>query len=193
MNASIRHIVLTGLLACPAWAAAGDAAWVEIAGSYYNPDWEFRESESGVRLSGHFQRGGWYVGATYNTIDTKPVDLVVVRLRGLPFGDWRELTVGHSLDLTPDTSWALEAAYQGVSVFDATESGYSIASALAHRFGPRVSGSLRVGYLQLEEQDWRITGQLLVSTGERSAVVARIDDFAEFDFTWYELGVRFFF
>ncbi len=191
MRASIKHIALAAVLACPAAATAGETGWFEIAGSYYNPDWEFRESESGIRLTAHYRRGHWYGGASYNTIDTKRVDEPVVRLRGLPFGDWRELTVGRSFGLTPDSSLRLEAAYQGITVFDSTESGYLLATALTHRFGPRFSGSLRLGYLRLEERDWRVTGELVVATGERSAVVARIDDFAEFDFTWYELGVRF--
>ncbi len=196
MNPSIRHIALVSLLvALPAQATGQDQSWVEISGSYYNPDWEFRESETGLRFAGHYQRGPWYVGATYNTIDTDRVDIPgVVRLRGLPFGDWRELTIGHSFTAaTSSLSLRVEAAYQGITVFDSTESGYSFGAALQHRFNPLVSGSLRLNYQQLEEQDWRVTGQLLFTTGERSAVVARIDDFAEFDFTWYELGIRFFF
>lgn len=186
-------LVLAALMACsfaPPGHAEKMSGWLELSASVYDPDWEFREREQGLRLAAQVGFGDWFLAGGYNTIATSAVDLPVVRVRGLPFRNWHELVVGYQHPLSATTSVTVAAAYTGLELFDEVHSGYWSGATVTQRVGSRVEASLRVAYMELDEQDWRLTGQLLIDTSERTALVLRLDDFAEYDFTWYEIGVR---
>lgn len=164
--------------------------WVELNFSYYNPDWEFRESESGMRLSAGAYRGKWGLLATYNFIATAPVDEPVERLRAFPFKNWRELHLTRELVALPRTVIRADISYQGLEVFGSTRNGHALGLSLSQQLNDRISAGFALNRLRLEERDWRITGELAYSFNDSMSLVTRIDDFAEYDFTWYELGLR---
>lgn len=189
MPSRIALIFIATLLTEPALADA-NGSWVEVGVSHYNSDWQPRGSETGVRLAGQLRRGRWSAQGFYNSIDTKEVDLPIIRLRGLPFRNWHEAAIGYSLDVTDRTSIQMQGAYIGAQLYDDTLSGYATAVLLRHALAQRVSTTLRLSRMHLEESDWRVTGELVLQMSPRLSVVTRIDDFAEFDFTWYEVGAR---
>lgn len=189
-----RAILLTSTLtllwAAPALSADQNPSWVEVSGSVYDPDWELRTREYGLRLAAQLGLGNWYLAGAYNTIATSRVDEPVVRVRGLPFRNWREAELGYRHTLAPTTSASVAVAYAGLELFDEIRSGYWIGATLVQRFGARTAGSLRLAYMELDERDWRLTGELVIDATTRLALVLRLDDFAEYDFTWYEVGAR---
>lgn len=187
-----HHVpILMFLLCCTAVNAETPRGSIEISASLYNPDWEFRENATGLRLSGMWMLGSHFrIRGTYNSIDTNFVDLPIVGLRGLPFGNWREAGLGYIWELTDRTAVEAELSYQGVELYDKTKSGSAISAGFMHRFSERFSGSLRLSYFDLESRDWRVTGDFYTAISERFDLVARIDDTSEFDFTWYEIGLR---
>ncbi|MBT8137933.1 MAG: hypothetical protein KJO54_13025 [Gammaproteobacteria bacterium] len=190
---SIKHIaVLSALLYSMGAGAETARGYFELAGSLYNPDWELRENATGLRLS-----GAWLVTdklrirGTYNTADTDFVDLPIRELRGLPFGNWREAGVAYVHPVGSKTRLDLELSYQGVELAGDIESGSGVSVGIQHIFDQRFSGSLRFGWFDLDGSDTRLTGELLTQIGSNVALVTRIDDTAGFDFTWYEVGLRF--
>ena len=74
--------------------------------------------------------------------------------------------------------------------FCAVESGAALLTGISHRFGDRLSGSLKLSYFDLWSPDWRLTGELGTRLVDRVELITRIDDTSDFDFTWYEIGLR---
>lgn len=190
---SIQHIggmflLLYSISAC----ADAPRGYFELAGSLYNPDWELRENATGVRLS-----AAWLVTdslrlrGSYNTADTDFVDLPIRELRGLPFGNWREAGVAYVYTASSKTSIELEVSYQGVELSGEIESGSGASVGIQHIFSQRFTGLLRFGWFDLDGSDTRLTGELQTRIRPNVALVTRIDDTAGFDFTWYEVGLRF--
>ena len=192
-NRAMRHILFTILLLYSVGTHADPLRGsIEISGSLYNPDWELRENATGMRLSGMWMIGeNVRIRGSYNSADTDVVNLPIIRLRGLPFGNWREAGLGYLWQLSNNTSVEAELSYQGVELYDKIESGGAILAGINHRFGDRISGSLRLSYFDIRSADWRLTGDLYTALSERIDLVTRIDDTSKFDFTWYEVGLRF--
>ena len=114
-------------------SAETERGYVEIAGSLYNPDWELRENASGLRLS-----AAWLatdklrIRGSYNTTDTDFVDLPIRRLRGLPFGNWREAGVAYVHPVGSNTLIDLELSYQGVDLSGDIRSGSGASVGIQH-------------------------------------------------------------
>lgn len=128
---------------------------------------------------------------TYNSIDTDVVNLPIVRLRGLPFGNWRELGLGFLLPFSRNTDAEVEVSYQAVDLYDMTESGAALSAGISHKINHRFAAALRVTYFDIRSADWRITWDLYTTLTQQIDLLTRIDDTSEFDFTWYEIGLRF--
>lgn len=176
-----------GLAFAPALAAS--AGWVELGISHYDPDWELRDRETGLRGAAQVGTDQWFVTAFFNTIATARVDEPVVRLRGLPFEDWRELGAGYRLG-DGTTNFVLAVSYAGVKLGNENRDGFWAGASVTRQFDKHWAGSLRLAYFDLTESDVRLTGELDYRATDRMSIVFRIDDFNEFDFTWYELGAR---
>lgn len=190
---SIGHIGVLLMLLYSIGTCAGELrSYFEIAGSLYNPDWELRENASGIRLS-----GAWFATervrfrATYNSADTDVVNLPIRNIRGLPFRNWRELGAGYVHTLSRSTSLETEISYQAVDLYDDIEAGPAVTVGIQHIFGKRFTGALRLGWFDLQGSDTRFTGELFTTLRPGVALVTRIDDTSNFDFTWYEVGLRF--
>ncbi|NND61132.1 MAG: hypothetical protein HKN49_12775 [Gammaproteobacteria bacterium] len=186
---------ITLLVACLCCALANNssaAGWVEADFSYYNPDWELRESESGLRLSAAYTNAAWSFVATHNSIATQRVNQDVVRLRGLPFSNWNEIWVSRSVGLSDSLALEFSATYQSLNLQGETRSGGGAAVGLNSNWSDRWRTQLRISNFTLEENDWRITGELAYRAQTDAELILRIDDFDEFDFTWYEIGYRFY-
>lgn len=189
----IRTVPILAILLCATSQATDySRGSIELAASLYNPDWEFRENATGLRLSGMRRFGDHFrIRATYNTIDTNFVDLPIIGIRGLPFGNWREFGLGYVTELSADTLLEAEASYQGVELYNQVESGGAVLLGITHRFNERFSAALRLSYFDIQTADWRLTGDLYTALSRRIDLVTRIDDTGQFDFTWYEIGLRF--
>lgn len=188
----MRHILflITMLLSGYACAEAPRAS-IEISGSLYNPDWEQRENATGLRISGMWMAGkNIRFRGSYNSIDTNVVPLPVVSVRGLPFSNWREAGVAYIWQLASDTNAEVEVSYQGFELYDNTESGAALLAGISHRLNDRFNATIRLSYFDIESPDWRLTGELFTTLSESVDLVTRIDDMSEFDFTWYEVGLR---
>ncbi len=196
-NAAMAYwiAVLAMLFAVDAAAQEGTRDYVEVAYSLYNPDWERRENASGASLLASRRLGDRFrATASVNLLETGDTGLDVVNARGLPFSNWHTVGLGVYGPLGSRFGYTVTGTYQGVDVDDNYESGAGIAGGLyavfGSVFGRELELGLEVGFIDVVISDTTLVGQVVYRLSGSTALTARIMDYADWDYTRYELGLR---
>ena len=176
-----------------AMAAARDGArdYVEVAYSLYNPDWERRENASGASLLASKALGAQFrLVAGINLLETDDTGLDVVSARGLPFRNWHTVGAAYGGDLGSQFGFTVTAAYEGVEVDGNYKSGASLSAGLTTLVFRNLELGVAVGWLDLVISDTTLVGHGTWRLTDRTHLTARIMDYAEWDYTRYEIGLR---
>lgn len=190
--AAALMLVLAGTLPLTN-AAAQDSAhdYVEVAYSLYNPDWERRENASGVSLLGSKSLGNrFHAMASINLLETDDTGLDVTSARGLPFKNWHVVGAGLHGVLGSRFGYSITASYQGVDVEDNYENGAGISAGLSAVVFGNVELGVEVGWLDLVISDATLVGHAAYRLNGSTMLTARVMDYADWDYTRYEIGLR---
>jgi hypothetical protein len=194
MSSLVLRVLVSVWAANLAIAAHADGhalRYLETAFSLYNPDWEARENASGVSLSGSLPLTRHVrVSAGINLLETDPVEGLTVRhVSGKPFENWRSIGLGIFGHGPSGTLWTADIYAAAVDIEGDTENGGTIMLGVQKSFD-RLTAALGAGYLDLAIEDSIVEGTVAYEMTARWSAMARVRDYAEWDFTLYELGVR---
>lgn len=179
-----------------AWsdAARADGAAltsIEAAWSLYNPDWEERHNAGGISLLARASLAQRvHAIASINLLSTDRVDLPVTSVRGLPFRNWHAVGAGYQWPLPGNLTVETTLSIQGVEIDGNMERGPGVALALAGVARERVQWRIEAGWIDVAIQDTTLIAQAAFALNRALAVTARIADYAKWDYTRYELGLR---
>ncbi len=166
-------------------AVEPDYDYLEV--TYYrpNPDYQF-DDDSSVGVNGSLSVQRMFGFAHYSDAEIR----VGGDGGGRMLGQWRELGLGAYLPLTERLHLVAAVSAQQADIDGDAEQGWRLHAGARGALGNRWWWSLEAGYLDLELSDHPLNAELGFRPHDRLGVLFRIRDYAEWDFTAYELGVR---
>ena len=164
---------------------------VEIAYSEGNPDYSyFANGEGYTVLASYALSEHVYLQGHANEVEFKP---------GGPINgsrvqkNWRSVGAEYKHPVAENLNVTAEANYERQEFSDDAVTGYSIGSGIELKLLPAVDFNVRLNYMNIELDDWQLTGELFFYLNKNVYCSLRIRDYDENDFTYYEGGVGVFF
>lgn len=112
---------------------------------------------------------------------------------GIKVDLWQELGLGYQYQI--NDMWSFEGilSYQEVEQANETEGGHEIQ--LGTKFSPfhSLNFDLNLGKLDLQIDDWNLEFETRYTVFEQTYLVAKLRDYADWDFTYYEVGLGFYY
>lgn len=102
---------------------------------------------------------------------------------------WRELGLGYQHSLSE--KWTLEGilSYQEIEQGSNNESGHEIQIGVQFQPYQVVNFDLSLGRLDLQIDDWNLDFETRYTAFENVYITAKLRDYADWDFTYYEFGL----
>jgi hypothetical protein len=182
-------LALVGLccsVGAPRALAADFELDLDASYSVANPDFSAFESGEGVSIYGQLvYADAWMLVARYNDAAFRPSGPVA----GGVVETWSEAGLGYRVGWSE--RWSSEVIYtwQRVDNTRGSESGWQI------QFGARLqaldtlSFALHLGYLDVLIDDWTLNLESKFQFHPSVYAIARLRDYADWDLTYYELGL----
>jgi hypothetical protein len=187
MHKVIRvFVVLCTILVAP--LAAAENFQVDLDASYVvaNPDYSPFESGEGASIQGLLvYRGSLLLVARYNDASFRPSGPVA----GGMVESWSEIGLGYRAALSTAWDSELVVTSQHVDNTRGSESGFQVQVGARFKAREALSFALHVGYLDVLIDDWTLNLESKYRFHPHAYAVARLRDYADWDFTYYELGL----
>lgn len=154
-----------------------------------NPDWKPYPNGEGFSVYGELWAELGVFGA-YRYTDAELIPSGAVS--GGTINDWQSLDAGYRYGWHQD--WQLEArlSYQqnerdlGTRTRKESGLGYELGGAV--ELIDRLNLRLNIGTIDVEISDWVLRSELQFDFNDRLFAIARLRDYADWDFTYYEAG-----
>lgn len=161
---------------------------VDLDASYAaaNPDYSPFETGDGVAIYGQLvYDASFMVVARYNNASFRPSGPVA----GGVVEAWAEIGLGYRWDWSAAWASELVVTSQHVDNTVGSESGVQVQVGVSFRALEPLSFALHVGYLDLLISDWTLNLESKYHFNERIYAVTRLRDYADWDLTYYGIGL----
>lgn len=163
---------------------------VDVSYTEANPDFSPFPNGEGVSVYGRIEYDEtWLASYRQTNASFQPSGPV----SGDDVDIWRELGVGfhHAFNET----WAVEGlvSYQQIDQGSNDESGHELQLGVSLSPSRVVEFDLSVGQLDLQIDDWNLDFETRVNAYKDFYLTAKLRDYADWDFTYYELGMGIYF
>ncbi len=183
------------LLVLVSFPSAAELSWrADVTYTEANPDFSAFSNGEGYSIYAEVLHEAGVFGALRHTdAEFQPSGPV----SGGEVSTWQSVALGYRHDL--DEHWLLEGRVsfqeneRELSGGKDKESGHAIELGAGFKVFDPLSVRLNVGTLDLLIDDWTLRAELEYSFSENIYAIARLRDYADWDFTYYEagLGIKF--
>ena len=159
---------------------------VDINYSEANPDFSPFPNGEGISVYGRLSYDSAFLFARHSNPEFRPSGDVS---SADEVESWNELGLGYALDV--HDNWTIEAgaSWQEVEQGDNDESGHEIYIGAGFQPWDSLSFDLSVGQIDVQIDDWNLDFETRYSFYENVYFVAKLRDYADWDFTYYEAGL----
>lgn len=179
-------VVLGAGLSAPRVLAGDLALYLDASYSVANPDYSPFSNGEGVSLHGQFvYNDALLLVARYNDASFRPSGPAA----GGIVESWSELGLGYRWRWSPKWASELLVTAQRVENTQYSESGWQVQFGARFHALERLSFAAHFGYLDVLLDDFTMTFESKYQFHERVYAVARLRDYGDWDFTYYEVGL----
>jgi hypothetical protein len=169
-------------------AAPLDYDLIEVAAATGNPDYSPFDNGLGYSLLLSKSLSDiFFLHANY----TRAIFAVGGELGGRKLSDWGTLGLGARIAVHPRLHLLTGGSWQGAILDDGTESGYAVHLGLRSQLHDRVEFNLVFSYLDLVITDIQTIGEIYFRMTDSLDLGLRVRDYADWDYTSYEAGLRY--
>ena len=163
---------------------------LDVSYSEANPDYSPFPNGEGVSLYGRLSyQDSWFTYLRYSDAEFRPSGEV----QGDEVDVWQEVGLGYKY--TFNELWYLEGAvsYQGVEQGNNDENGHEIQLGVGLTPIDALAFELSIGQIDVQIDDWNLDFETRYYFLDGVYAVAKLRDYADWDFTYYEggLGITF--
>jgi hypothetical protein len=185
----MRAPILVLLLLASGVVAARPVAgpFVELAYHIANPDWTpFSDGEGSALLARLPLSRQTFVFAHHREASVQIGGFG----RGQRLDHWSMAGVGRALPLGEGLWASVAASAQTARFAGRREDGWGVHLGLNYRITPRWSVGAEIGMIDLVIKDYPYVIETVLGVSEHLGLVARMRDYADWDYSGFELGLR---
>ena len=183
----LTSVFAIGTAICSAFASAQELAYrADLAYSIANPDYSPYPNGEGLAWYGRVTLDqSVFVFTRGSNAQFKPSGMV----SGAEIDRWLEAGLGYQHALSE--LWRLEGnvSYQEISQDNAKENGKGLQVGAHYQALEQLGLGLHLGKVDVQIDDWTLLFEADYQIAEHVYLVGRLRDYADWDFTYYEVGV----